>query len=77
MDGANRVRAEVVLLTGGAVVALGDIRRSVRCDLSLVDALARMQLAAKRLGWCIQLVDADEELAGFLTLVGLADVLGA
>jgi hypothetical protein len=77
VDGANRVRAEVVLLAGDAVVALGDIRRSVRCDLSLVDALARMQLAAKRLGWRIEVVDADEELAGFLALVGLSDVLGA
>lgn len=77
MDGAHRVRAEVVLLTGGGAVALGDIRPSVRCDLSLVDALARMQLAAKRLGWTIQVVDAEEELAGFLELVGLAEVLGA
>lgn len=70
-----RIRAEVVLVTDSAEVALGDVRRTVRCDLSLVDALARMQLAAGRMGWSIRLVDVDEELAGFLELVGLADVL--
>ena len=65
----------MLLLTGGAVVALGDIRPTVRCDLSLVDALARMQLAAGRMGWSIRLDDVNGELAGFLELVGLADVL--
>lgn len=65
----------MVLSTDGFEVALGDIRLTVRCDLSLVDALARMQLAAMRLGWSIHLVDVDEELAGFLDLVGLGDVL--
>ncbi len=62
-------------MTPDAEVSLGDIRLLVRCDLALVDALARMQLAAKRLGWSIRLVDVDDELAGFLALVGLTDVL--
>lgn len=64
-----------MLRAGTVDVPLGDIRPSVRCDLSLVDALARMQLAARRMGWSIRLVDVDDELAGFLDLVGLRDVL--
>ena len=45
-------------------------------DLALVDALASLQLAARRRGCQLQLRDAPEELCALLELVGLAGVLG-
>ena len=44
-------------------------------DLPLVDALARLQLAARRLGWEVRLVDPCPQLCQLLHLVGLADVV--
>jgi ABC-type transporter Mla MlaB component len=46
-----------------------------KCDLALVDALAHLQLSARRNGWTIRLRDVDEDLRELLELVGLADVL--
>ena len=40
-------------------------------DLALVDALARLQLAAGRLGCSVRLRDVSEDLAQLLDLVGL------
>ena len=54
------------------VVARVDARRP---DLALVDALARLQLDARRRGGRLRLRNATEELRGLLELVGLADVL--
>jgi hypothetical protein len=45
------------------------------CDMSLVDALAHLQLSAHRNGWTIRLLDVSEDLNELLELVGLADVL--
>jgi hypothetical protein len=44
-------------------------------DLALMDALARLQLAARRLGWSIRLRNPTEELCLLLDLVGLVGVL--
>ena len=44
-------------------------------DLPLVDALARLQLAARRLGWEVRVVDPCPQLCQLLHLVGLADVV--
>jgi hypothetical protein len=44
-------------------------------DLGVVDALARLQLAARRLGGELLLRHPDPELVGLLELVGLAGVL--
>jgi hypothetical protein len=44
-------------------------------DLSVVDVLARLQLAARRVGWSIELCDPSAELCELLDLVGLARVL--
>jgi hypothetical protein len=44
-------------------------------DLALVDALARMQLNARRRGCSVCVRDATEELRLLVELVGLADVL--
>jgi anti-anti-sigma regulatory factor len=45
-------------------------------DLGTVDALARLQLTAKRLGGSLRLVGVTPELDGLLGLTGLRDVLG-
>jgi ABC-type transporter Mla MlaB component len=57
----------------------------VRCDLSAcrdidevtLDVLARLQLAARRLGTSVQLHNAGARLLDLLALVGLSDVLPA
>ena len=54
------------------VVARVDARRP---DLALVDALARLQLDARRRGGRLRLRNVTDELRGLLELVGLADVL--
>ena len=44
-------------------------------DATAVDALARLQLAARRIGLEIRLRHASSELRGLLVFVGLDDVL--
>lgn len=46
-----------------------------RVDMGLVEDLARLQLAARRLGCRIQLRHADPQLSDLLLLSGLADIL--
>jgi hypothetical protein len=45
-------------------------------DLASADRLARLQLAAKRLGMEVRLRRVPIELRALLTLIGLADALG-
>jgi hypothetical protein len=45
-------------------------------DVAAVDALARLQLTARRLGYEIRLRDASVDLKDLLDFVGLRDVLG-
>ncbi len=47
-----------------------------RPDLAAVDALARLQLSARRLGGRVRLRDVSQELAELLDLVGLAREVG-
>ena len=54
----------------------------VRCDVTgvgpdavTVDALARLQLAARRLGCRVRLQHASEELRELVAFMGLTDVL--
>jgi len=44
-------------------------------DLATVDALARLQLIARRLGCKIELRDAPDKLREILALAGLGDVV--
>jgi hypothetical protein len=44
-------------------------------DLAVVEALARVQLSARRRGSCVRLLNVSDRLRGLLELVGLADVL--
>jgi len=45
-------------------------------DEAMLDALARLQLAARRLGVTIELRNARTELVDLLNLIGLASALG-
>lgn len=45
-------------------------------ELGIVDALARLQLAARRSGYEIAVTDAPSDLIELIELAGLCDVLG-
>jgi len=68
----NRVCA--LLAESRAEVALCDVRR-VAPDAVTVDALARLQLAARRYGCQVRLRHASSELHTLVGLMGLRDVL--
>jgi hypothetical protein len=63
------------LATVPDVVVVCDIGQATRPDLSLIDALARLQLTARRHGKSIKVRNACVAARELLTLLGLADVL--
>jgi len=69
----NRLRA---MLEGNrAPLVICDVGELVDPDVVAVDALARLQLTARRLGRQIQLRHACDELRELLALMGLSDVV--
>jgi ABC-type transporter Mla MlaB component len=68
-------RAAALLEGSGAEVALCDVG-ALAADAATIDALARVQLAARRLGRDVCLCDVSDDLRQLLTFAGLADVLG-
>ncbi len=73
----RNARGEVVLVQGGADVASWPLWVDGDLDLSVVDRLALMQMAAGRTGCSIRLRHACPHLVALLDLVGLADLLVA
>ena len=71
-----RTDATVVLARGDEEIATWLLRAWTPADLVVVDQLARLQLAARRLGCTIRLRSVCAELAQLLELVGLAELLG-
>ncbi|MGH8884715.1 MAG: hypothetical protein ACRDYX_05990 [Egibacteraceae bacterium] len=65
----------VLLVRGGVEVASWPLMAGARIDLSIIDELGRMQLAARRLGCAIRLRDACAELSELLDLVGLGEAV--
>jgi hypothetical protein len=65
---------EVVLSNGSEEVAVWPLV-GTPVDLGLVDALARLQLAARRAGVSMVLRRPSPELCGLLDLVGLGEVI--
>jgi hypothetical protein len=65
----------VVLVSGDTTVVYGTIPPDGRFDLSVVNELARLQLAARRLGCSIMLRGVGVELAELLEFAGLTDIL--
>ena len=49
--------------------------RALRADVVAVDALARLQLAARQAGFELRLVHASAELRCLIAFTGLAEVL--
>jgi|tagenome__1003787_1003787.scaffolds.fasta_scaffold16972839_1 hypothetical protein len=45
-------------------------------ELGIVDALARLQLAARRSGYEVAVAEAPRDLVELIELAGLCDVLG-
>lgn len=75
-------RADLPGLCERVRAILGESGSVSRCDVSsvvpdavCVDALARLQLAARRRGCCVRLENASEELLALVELMGLAHVL--
>jgi hypothetical protein len=66
--------AVVVLVDGDVEVGLGRVVDGCP-DLALVDALARMQLVAGRMGCSIRLREPCPKLLELLEFAGLADLL--
>jgi ABC-type transporter Mla MlaB component len=60
--------------SGGAAVAFCDVT-GVEPDAVTADALARLQLAARRRGCLVRLRGASSELLELLAFMGLDDVL--
>jgi ABC-type transporter Mla MlaB component len=69
-------RVCVLLTTTGASVAQCDVS-GVAADAVTVDALARLQLAARRQRCQIRLRGASDELRDLVAFMGLEDVLTA
>jgi ABC-type transporter Mla MlaB component len=67
-------RVCALVTESGAELALCDVC-DVEPDAVTVDALARLQLAAKRNGCRIQLRGASQELCGLIEFMGLSDVV--
>ncbi len=74
MPGGDRA-AKLVLVRDDAEVASWALKRR-RADLAAVDELARLALAAKRLGCSIRLREPCAELLALLDLAGLNDAFG-
>ncbi|MGH9246175.1 MAG: STAS domain-containing protein [Acidimicrobiales bacterium] len=68
-------RARRLLESSDAAVLTCDVGALTHPDAVAIDALARLQLAAQRLGRSIRLRHAGRRLQDLLDLVGLADVL--
>jgi hypothetical protein len=67
-------RDVVLVLDGGVEVVLWRMDGMPDPDLRVVDALARLQLAARQVGGAIQLRNPCERLRALLDLVGLTSV---
>jgi hypothetical protein len=65
----------VVLVRGDAEVASWAIPAGKILDLSMVDHLARLQLAARRAGCSLRLRGAPSLLRELLDLAGLSDIV--
>jgi len=73
-DPSHVSSAWVELIDGNHCVAVWPLT-GIRRDMEVVDSLARLQLAAKRLGWSIRVRNPDDELRALLEFAGLAEVL--
>jgi hypothetical protein len=65
----------VVLVRGDTEVASWPLPAGRSPDLSVVDGLARLQVAARRAGCSVRLRDAPIQLRELIDLAGLSDIV--
>ena len=70
-------RAQVLLLVGGGDILVCDLSGLPRAHLGAIDALARLQLAARRGGCRLLLRGGSAQLAWLIELCGLERVFEA
>ncbi len=75
-DERSRLRLRLLLAAADAEQIICDVAVVGSPDLAAIDALARLQLAAQRLGSSLRLQHASSELMGLLALTGLDEVVG-
>ena len=69
-------RATVVVITAdGLEVTSWPLAGADQPDLAVADRLARCQLAARRLGWAIEVHSAEAALVGLLVVLGWCGVV--
>lgn len=68
-------RVRQALEGSGAGLVVCDVGALVDPDAATVDAVARLQLTARRLGGQVRLLDASAELQELLALAGLDEVV--
>jgi ABC-type transporter Mla MlaB component len=68
-------RLRLALEASDAVCVICDVRALTRPDAVAIDAVARLQLTARRLGRRLQLRHASAELQALLAFVGLSGVV--
>jgi hypothetical protein len=75
MGSEDRGADEVALVRDDEELVLGPIDPD-SCQLSAVDDLARLRLAASRGGWRVEVRRPGGDFAALLDLCGLADLFG-
>ena len=68
-------RLRIALEASDAVLVTCDVSALRKPDAATIDALARLQLTARRLGRQLQLRQASRELVALLAFMGLAGVV--
>ncbi|MGH2382461.1 MAG: STAS domain-containing protein [Candidatus Limnocylindria bacterium] len=71
-----RASLATLLEPSDATVLVCDVGGMTHLDAALLDALARLQLTARRLGSEVRLRNASDELHGLLALAGMCDIVG-
>lgn len=72
----DAARPRVALVIDGVEVTVWLLDDRWPADLVTIDALARLQLAARRLGCAVRVRHPPPDLSCLLELTGLADALG-
>jgi ABC-type transporter Mla MlaB component len=68
-------RMQIALEASDALFVICDVSALTKPDVVAIDALARLQLTARRLGRQLQLRHASTELLALLAFMGLSGVL--
>jgi len=71
----DRPRAVVLVVDDDTEITLFHLARPEVVDLGVIDSLASLQLAARRLGWAVRIDNPCPTLRDLIELVGLDDVL--